>query len=157
MQIKRTYGTSHRTLSFLINSFNVHGRPAGYWTWAVAVVIIFFINLARYALSSLEQTKYTKKFERVRSDYVWMRWTAREKDAKPPSHCALLCKASCCCSNRGHIFHWGECRPLPSRLLNFFGKCRDLDPDAMSQTWFRSIKALVGNGFSIQTFLNMTV
>ena len=68
MQIKRTYGTSHRTMSFLINSYDVHGRDSGYWTWAIAMVLVFIVNLVRYMLWSNTQAKYTERFERVRSD-----------------------------------------------------------------------------------------
>ena len=53
-------------------------------------LVVFIVNLVRYMLWSNTQAKYTQSFERVRSDYVWMRWATRADDAEPPNRCKLL-------------------------------------------------------------------
>ena len=106
MQIYRSYGTSHRTVSLAVNSYDVHGRSSEYYTWAFGVFLCFLGNAFRFGRSSWRQGRYRSLYHRVRSDYVWKRWTPRGEEDAPPPQPVLCAEAASCCSNRGHLWHW---------------------------------------------------
>ncbi len=107
IQIYRAYKTSHRTVSLVVNSYNVRGRGGEFYAWAFAVFLCFLGNAFRFGRSSWRQGRYRSLYHRVRSDYLWRRWAPRGQDDAPPSQGLLCAEAASPCSNRGHLWHWG--------------------------------------------------
>ena len=102
LQISRTYGTSHRKASVLINTFAATGRSTGYWLWGSAICCCFIVSLAQHARTAWAVVRYRSVYRRVPSDYIWKRWRRREHndmdDIRPRgSLCCEMTNCCCCC------------------------------------------------------------
>lgn len=108
LQIKRTPGTSHRTVSASVYSYSFYGRPGSYSTWSLGVILCFLIHLVQYGLSTWRQAKFTASYRRVRSDYLWKRWMAIDDEDSAPHQAIRLAEAgSPCCNLKKGALHWG--------------------------------------------------
>ena len=109
VQIRRTFGTSHRTVSASLYSYAFYGRDSGYYQWGGAVILCFIVHCILYLVSSWRSSKFTASYKRARSDYTWKRWQAvnADEDFVAPDALRFAESASCCCNFNKGVFHWG--------------------------------------------------
>eukprot|EP01052_Picozoa_sp_SAG31_P015054 SAG31_NODE_956_length_10790_cov_34.583107_7_plen_238_part_00 len=109
LQISRTFGTSHRTVSASVYSYSFYGRDSSYSLWGVAIILCFAAHCALYGAAAWRASKFSAAYRRTRSDYAWKRWEARpEGESTAPNAAVRVVEAgSCCCNFTKGILHWG--------------------------------------------------
>ncbi len=104
IQLRRTHGSSHRTVGGQMGTYRVSGFTASYYAWGILLLCCFFFSIYRFGRASVQRMRYFKKFRRVRSDIRWKRFQhvpddERDTDDGVAADCkaaAQACVGHCC-------------------------------------------------------------
>ena len=112
LQLRRTHGTSHRTVGGNLGTYSVSGFPATYYFWGFLTIVCFFSSIVSYGRGTVQRIRHFKKFRRVQSDYRWKRFDHIPDDMGEAEGASGFkagcgaCVGHCCgCSASGSI--WG--------------------------------------------------